>query len=311
LEDEGQVYRIYIIQPRKVELENSPELENTLTLCCVISFFISLAVFVVGELTENVSSVDRLWSLLPCVYTCLCWARHPSPRLALMSGVTAVWSLRLTWNFSRRGGYSWPPWTGCEDYRWRYVRAWPVLNTQLGWTLFNLTFISLYQNFLLLSLALPALYCARSSASLNSLDLMVSLTFLVLVVLETLADNQQENFQNEKYRQLNGQKTAVYPYSIGFVTWGLFSISRHPNYLAEQLLWLVFYLFTISATGELLNVTLAGPVLLILLFQGSTKLSESITGGKYPKYSLYCKVVPRFIGNFWTCRDTYPCAITD
>ena len=102
------------------------------------------------------------------------------------------------------------------------------------------------------------------------------------------------------------------PYSLGFVTWGLFSISRHPNYLAEQLLWLVFYLHTIAATGELLNVTLAGPVLLVLLFQGSTLLSESITGGKYPKYSQYCEVVPKFIGNFWATRESgYSCVIKE
>ena len=24
---------------------------------------------------------------------------------------------RLTYNFNRRGGYSWPPWKGDEDYR--------------------------------------------------------------------------------------------------------------------------------------------------------------------------------------------------
>ena len=97
------------------------------------------------------------------------------------------------------------------------LRQWPVLNTRLGWTLFNLSFISLYQNFLLLSLAFPALYCARSSASLTSLDILISLIFLGLVVVETVADNQQEEFQNEKYRQLNSQKTANYPYSIGLV----------------------------------------------------------------------------------------------
>ena len=49
--------------------------------------------------------------------TGLCLVRHPSPRLALMTLLSALWSLRLTWNFYRRGGYSWPPWTGIEDYR--------------------------------------------------------------------------------------------------------------------------------------------------------------------------------------------------
>merc|ERR1711988_1596239 len=138
-------------------------------------------------------------------------------------------------------------------------------NTRLGWTLFNLLFISLYQNLLLLSIALPALYSAQSVAPLNSLDLMASVTFLVLVLVETVADNQQEDFQNEKYRQLARGKPAEYPYSLGFVSWGLFSLSRHPNYLAVQL---------------------------VLLFQGSTLLSESITGGKYPKYAQYQALVP-------------------
>ena len=191
------------------------------------------------------------------------------------------------------------------------MREWPVLNTRLGWTAFNLLFISFYQNFLLLSLAFPALYSALSPASLGLLDLLISVTFLLLVLVETLADNQQEDFQNEKHRQLRSQKTADYPYSLGFVSWGLFSISRHPNYLAEQLLWVVFYLFTIPATGDLVNISLAGPVLLILLFQGSTLLSESITGGKYPKYSQYRATVPRFIGNFWTSRQSYPCVLSD
>ena len=197
------------------------------------------------------------------------------------------------------------------DPRWVYVREWPVLNTRLGWTAFNLLFISFYQNFLLLSLALPALYSALSPASLGLLDLLISVTFLLLVLVETLADNQQEDFQNEKHRQLRSQKTADYPYSLGFVNWGLFAISRHPNYLAEQLLWVVFYLYTIPATGDLVNITIIGPVLLILLFQGSTLLSESITGGKYPKYSQYRATVPRFIGNFWTSRQSYPCLLSD
>ena len=34
-----------------------------------------------------------------------------------MAAVSALWGLRLTYNFYRRGGYAWPPWTGEEDYR--------------------------------------------------------------------------------------------------------------------------------------------------------------------------------------------------
>ena len=68
----------------------------------------------------------------------------------------------------------------------------------------------------------------------------------------------------------------------GFPTLGLFSISRHPNYLAEQvliifkyilsgllsqLLWVVYYLFSVAGRGHWLNPSITGSVLLILLFQ--------------------------------------------
>jgi hypothetical protein len=45
-----------------------------------------------------------------------------------MAAVAAVWGLRLTYNFYRRGGYAWPPWTGEEDYR--SVRSRSVLTEE-------------------------------------------------------------------------------------------------------------------------------------------------------------------------------------
>lgn len=281
-------------------------------LCVQICTCLSVLVFVIGEITGNVSSVDRLWSLVPTLYTGVICCYHPSLRLLLMVMVAGVWSVRLTYNFWRRGGYSWPPWTGCEDYRWIYVRKWPVLNTKIGWTLFNLVFISFYQNFLLLSLAVPALVVAAvdNTNDVNNIDLLASATFLALVVIETVADNQQEDFQNTKYSLID-MKKILYPFSIGFINWGLFSISRHPNYLAEQLLWLVFYMFSVAATGSGINITLLGPLLLILLFQGSTALSESITGGKYAQYQNYRSLVPRFIGNFWSLKTSYHAVIIE
>ena len=173
-------------------------------------------------------------------------------------------------------------------------------------------FISFYQNFLLLSLAVPALVVAAvdNTNDVNNIDLLASATFLALVVIETVADNQQEDFQNTKYSLID-MKKILYPFSIGFINWGLFSISRHPNYLAEQLLWLVFYMFSVAATGSGINITLLGPLLLILLFQGSTALSESITGGKYAQYQNYRKLVPRFIGNFWSLKNSYHAVIIE
>ena len=63
--------------------------------------------FVVGELTGNNSQVDKLWSVLPIVYVWI--AAHYGeydPRLLLMAILVSIWGVRLTYNFSRRGGYS-------------------------------------------------------------------------------------------------------------------------------------------------------------------------------------------------------------
>jgi steroid 5-alpha reductase family enzyme len=89
------------------------------------------------------------------------------------------------------------------------------------------------------------------------------------------------------------------PYKTGFIRSGLWSISRHPNYFAEQAIWLSVYVFSIAATGRLINWTMIGALLLMLLFKGSADLSEGISAGKYPEYKKYQEKVPMFLPKFW------------
>merc|ERR1719319_332645 len=166
-----------------------PQRSSSLAACAILTCL----TFVSGLLTGNVSQVDKVWSLAPPLYTLLLHLCSPCPRSLLLLLLSCSWGLRLTYNFSRRGGYSWPPWRGEEDYRWDHVRTWPLLDTSLGWHLFHLTFICIYQNLLLLSLALPALLCSPSP--LNHLDLLATATFLLLLLVETVADQQQWEFQ--------------------------------------------------------------------------------------------------------------------
>ncbi len=68
---------------------------------------------------------------------------------------------------------------------------------------------------------------------------------------------------------------------------GLWAYSRHPNFIAEQLVWVTVYAFSAIANQSLLNPSVVGPILLILLFVGSTNFTEEITSSKYPKYKDY------------------------
>ena len=178
---------------------------------------VALLCFVVGELTGNVSQVDKLWSIVPVAYAWMITAQGGwDGRMVLMSALATLWGVRLTWNFSRHGAYQWKFWTGHEDYRWAHVRRNPGLDTFWGWKLFHLGFICLYQNALLLMLVLPLVVVHEPTRPLGALDALLAVAFVGFVVLETVADQQQWRFQQGKKRE-----GAVGRYAAGFVQDGL------------------------------------------------------------------------------------------
>lgn len=252
--------------------------------------------FVVGQLTGNNSQVDKLWSIVPIAYAWYFAAvagwQH---RMVLMAVLVTLWGIRLTYNFARRGAYLWKFWAGEEDYRWAILRQKPGLNKPWVWMLFNLFFICIYQNILIFLFGLPILSTLKAGPRPLSLwDGLLTAAFLFFLVIEFIADQQQYDFQTEKHRRLKAGEEPG-PYAAGFVQTGLWSKMRHPNYMAEQAIWIVYYCFSVVATGEWLNWTICGAVLLLLLFRGSSDFSEAISAEKYPTYKDYQKKVARFL----------------
>jgi len=258
---------------------------------------VALGCFILSEATRNNSQVDKIWSVVPLVYAWyIAYAGGLTPRLILMAVLVSVWGIRLTYNFSRRGAYTWKFWAGEEDYRWQVLREKPELKGRVRWTLFNLFFISLYQNSLILLFTLPILVAVNATDNaLNWIDYAASAAFLFFVIIETIADQQQWNYQQEKHRRIKaGEQLDAY-YAKGFTHTGLWKIIRHPNYMSEQAVWICFYFFSVAATGKWLNWSIAGCLLLVILFQGSSDFSESISNDKYPDYKEYKKKTGRFI----------------
>ncbi len=243
--------------------------------------------WLLSVITDEHSWVDRAWSTAPILYAG--WVAgaegFSDVRLNLMFGLVALWGARLTFNFARKGGY----WKGGEDYRWEILRQ-----RMKPWQfqLFNATFIAPYQMFLIYLFTSPLhpAWLARGGA-LTTLDLVAAALFLGLLTLETVADEQMWAFQQDKRARLaRGEKVAQ-----GFFREGTYSWSRHPNYFAEISMWWVFYLFGVAASGQWLNWTLAGPVLLTLLFEGSVRFGESVSASKYPAYKDYQATTSRLI----------------
>lgn len=159
----------------------------------------------------------------------------------------------------------------------------------------NLVFTAYYQLVLILWFSSPIR--EAYSGELNAFDYGLAALWLLLFAGEVTADQQQWNFQTEKYRLLkaNGNQLEKLPerFRGGFLTDGLFTISRHPNFFCEISLWYVQYFFSHNSSG--LNWSGLGAVLLHSLFLGSTTLTEIISGKKYPKYEQYKKTTSMLI----------------
>jgi steroid 5-alpha reductase family enzyme len=261
----------------------------------VIMISAALICFFVSEITQNYSQVDKLWSLMPIVYSLVTLSTFPSVRVSIMAMLVSAWGLRLSYNFYRKGGYNIIPWKGEEDYRWKIMRQNPALIGRFRFGLFNFFFISIYQHLLILLISTPLLMAAKyQGTGLNAIDLIAAYLVVIFLVIETVADNQLFRFHQLKKHNMGSKEVYRGSLEKGFLTEGLWRFSRHPNFAAEQAIWISFWLFGVAASGRWINWTLAGPVLLILLFQGSSRLTERISSSRYPDYAAWQKTVPRF-----------------
>jgi len=118
--------------------------------------------------------------------------------------------------------------------------------------------------------------------------------FVLALLGETVADQQQWNFQNRKAAAIAaGQKPES-----NFCVSGMFKVSRHPNYFFELAQWWLVFFMAVAVTGTLWQWSGVGVIVLTLLFVGSTRFTEKISLGKYPEYADYQKRVSSVIPFF-------------
>lgn len=295
---------------------------NPLITATAFAFALAPIFLVVSEINKNYSQVDRVWSILPTVYN-LHYAVYShmagvhTARLDAVLILSTLWSVsllpefyslaadilqtRLTYNYFRKGGYS----IGSEDYRWAIIKdyAGPTLMF-----LFNILFISVAQSLLLMIITTPTYILLLTERlamydgpikSWDLVDTVVAGIIFTCIAVSYVADQQQWNFHLAKDSY---QKSARVPHGWhradldrGFLTKGLFAYSRHPNFTAEQGVWVMLYLWSCLATNTSYNWTGIGAAAYLFLFQASTWLTELLSAKKYPEYKQYRKLVGKFL----------------
>ena len=136
---------------------------------------IALIVWVITLVTDKHSFMDKLWPILPSVYSWLfiiaAFYANPSKdsslglrsalkdikypalmRLLIIAGMLTLWSMRLAYVFWRRGYYKWD----FEDHRWDLVKKrFGYPEKKLAFHIFNFFFMAFLQNWILFGYALP------------------------------------------------------------------------------------------------------------------------------------------------------------
>jgi len=244
-----------------------------LTLFCFAGFFeprqppgttTGYLSLVTGQYTEI--AAPPLPDLLP-------W--YQNPRLVILFALLLVYSYRLTSNFLQG-------WKGLKHEDWRYV----YFREKSGKAYWLVSFFAIHTFPALMvfggTLSLWAVV-VHGSRPLNGVDFSAILLTAGAILLEAVADRQLHRFIRNRKDPSKTMKT------------GLWSLSRHPNYLGEILFWWGISLFTIAA-NPLFWWVLSGPAAITLMFLfASIPMIEKRMLLHYPDYREYRQNVPMLV----------------
>jgi steroid 5-alpha reductase family enzyme len=189
----------------------------------------------------------------------------------ILASLISVWTLRLgSFLFMRihKDG---------EDKRFRTIKT-SASQFFLTWTLSGM-WVSLCS------------ICAFTAISNSSGVIMNSITyvgiglFIIGFSIEVIADHQKTVF-----RSISENKDR-------FITSGLWSKSRHPNYLGEIILWFAIAVISVSSLNGWQYISLISPIFtyLLLVYVSGVRMLEDRSNKKWAdnlEYQEYKKTTP-------------------
>tara|TARA_Y100000991_G_C21975423_1_gene351931 strand:- start:12579 stop:13424 length:846 start_codon:yes stop_codon:yes gene_type:complete len=196
----------------------------------------------------------------------------------IIAGCVSVWAIRLgSFLFLRihKAG---------EDRRFRSIK-----------TNFSRFFMTWTLQGMWISMCLLCVLTALSTKNgiiINSIFILGLVIFLIGFTIEIVADNQKTVF-----RKLKSNKDK-------FISTGLWSLSRHPNYFGEILLWSGIAIMSISSLDGLQYITLVSPlfVYILLVYISGIRILEDQgikKWGHLDSYKHYLKNTPRLFFKFF------------
>lgn len=228
---------------------------------------------------NNSSIYDPYWSLAP-ILIAIFWVVSRSGDVSLWArptivlGLVFIWGIRLTWNWAVR-------WQGGshEDWRYRDIR---VKHGRAYWLV---SFLGIHlMPTVLVFLGCLSLYPAiTSQTTLRGIDGAAALMTISAIWIEARADRDLTQFTQKRTNTTELLRN------------GLWSLSRHPNYLGEIMFWWGLFLFAMAAHPTSWW-TVIGPVSITCLFVFiSIPMIEKRLLARKPGYGSYIDTTPALI----------------
>ena len=251
---------------------------SIILICMLISFFVHWMAFIPSFFlkTEKYYDISGTLAYVCVIFTALFLTKSESGgTLNVRSTVTIVlvliWAIRLgVFLFS-------PVLKAGEDRRFREVKK-NFAKFLVWWSMSALWVFLTTVNALVMIINNVAYY--------NDYYFIIGLfVWLGGFVFEVIADEQKRRF-----RQIDSNKSK-------FISSGLWSISRHPNYFGEILLWIGMAVIAFPTLNGWQNISLISPIFIYFLLTrlSGVNLLESYADDKWgsdEKYQKYKRSTP-------------------
>ena len=240
----------------------------------------TMFVFVFSVIFKNASIYDPYWSVQPIVVLFAFLVCNPISPIKICLMLTVVfWGVRLTANWV----YTFKD---LQHQDWRYTQL--KQQTKKFYPLVNFFGIHLFPTLIVYSCILPAVFVMTSNTTTSVISYLFILVSILSVILQGVADWQMHQFRKNRVTT--------------FMQQGVWKYSRHPNYLAEILMWWGIGLscvLTLNAQWYLLVGAMLNTLMFIFISipLADKRLSKKEGFKEYKNSTRMLLPIPRFNKN--------------
>lgn len=241
----------------------------------VVGFAVTVVIlYVASQIVVNGSTFDAWWSVVPPVYAV--WLAvlfddagtfsSADQRRWIVAALALMWGIRLTANWA----LGWP---GLHHEDWRYRQLYATVPLP-RWAV-SLLSVHVFPWLVVTLGSMPFVAVAtHANNDLGIFDALGSLVVLIGVGLEHFADVDLRRFNRTKK-----------PGDV--LSRGLWSRSRHPNYLGEMLWWWGLWLFVLAAHPESWWMGIGALAMTTMFLTASIPMAEKRSAERRPDWAAY------------------------